>query len=397
MNRKKVNSLIIKYPKTHEEGLKHKYKFWSTQPVPSLEDHLVIDKPIANEPPTEKRQLPTNYEWYNVDLTDVTVCDNVAEFLSKYYVENIGNKFKLKFTREFLQWTFVTPRHRPGLAFGVTFNSNLVAFIGATIINIRVGQHTLECAEVKFMCIHSNFRNKSLATQLMKEMRRRLANENITYGHFVTDRYVPKPFFSGTQHHRPLNVRKLVDSEFQILDKTHDIEEVELHFRLPKTTVGKRQFIRMEECHVEEAHILLTDYLEKYNFYQVLTEEEFRHIFLNDHVDCYLLVDADGEILDFASYYKTQLYSPSKDEIINRAQLFYYTTHVETPYAIVYDLLVLAKNNGMDVMSTLEVLENENLLITLNFNPGATKPHYYMYGFQAKKLLPSQVGKLAIL
>lgn len=390
---------MAKYPKTHEEALKHNYKFWSTQPVPSLEDQLVVDKPIdvSSEPPAEQKQLPTNYEWTDIDLTDPIACDNLAEFLCKYYVENIGNKFKLKFTREFLQWTLVTPRFRPGFAFGVTFNGNLVGFVSAVIMDVQVGQHRLECAEIKFMCIHPNFRQKSMATQLMKEMRRRLAGENIKYGHFVTERYVPQPFFSGNQYHRPLNIRKLVDSEFQILDKNHDIEEVELHFRLPKTTVGKRKFIKLEEQHVEEAHVLLTDYLEKYNFHQVMSEEEFRHLFLNDHVDCYLLVDNDGEILDMASYYKTQLFSPSRDEMVNRAQLFYYTSHVETPYSIVYDLMVLAKNNGMDVVSSLEILENENLLLTLNFNMGVSKPHYYLHGFQAKKLLPSQVGKVPIL
>lgn len=85
------------------------YKFWSTQPVPALDDVVETDGPIEQDKQiqeirNEPYALPNGYEWCTVDLDDEMECKAVYELLSMNYVEDDDAIFRFDYSKQFLKW-----------------------------------------------------------------------------------------------------------------------------------------------------------------------------------------------------------------------------------------------------------------------------------------------------
>lgn len=389
------------YPKTYDEASKHNYKYWSKQPVIGLEDRVFVNKPLNDNlvVDEEQKKLPDNYRWEDIDMTESSQRSLIADFLNKFYVDSFDCKFKTLFEEDFLKWLFVTPQYMKGLCKAVYFKDTIIAFIGCTIIDIRTGKDILHIGEPKLMCINHNFRNKSLAPKLMNEIKRVLFSYGIKFGSFTTERYVPKPFTSAQYYHRPLNVDKLIKTEFQRLDNTQSVDDIINTFKLPRNPVNGKKIRKLQEDDLELCYVMLTDHLEKYSFYRTFNEEEFKHYFWdNPFVSSYVLLDEDGDIVDMLTFHKQKLRAlKSNDTVINKGVLSYFTTNVETAYRNVHDILILARSEGIDVLSALNIAENENLLLELKFGAGVTKIYYNMYNFMSRELMNKEVNYIPLV
>jgi glycylpeptide N-tetradecanoyltransferase len=64
--------------KTAEDAAKKSYEFWSTQPVPKLDETITTNEAIAEDVPIEKLRkepysLPAGFQWDTLNLEDPLV------------------------------------------------------------------------------------------------------------------------------------------------------------------------------------------------------------------------------------------------------------------------------------------------------------------------------------
>lgn len=121
------------------------HKFWSTQPVPSLDEQVEQDGPITpNTPKAQLKQepytLPEGYEWCTIDVTDSEEMKGVYQLLCLNYVEDDDASFRFNYKPEFLAWGLMPPGYNSDLHIGVrvTASKKLVGFISAIPAQIRV-------------------------------------------------------------------------------------------------------------------------------------------------------------------------------------------------------------------------------------------------------------------
>jgi glycylpeptide N-tetradecanoyltransferase len=388
----------MNYPKNLETALKWNYKFWSTQPVPKLQEKSFIDGPITNNlSPTEIRLTPyelvEGFEWVSIDFNKDAV--EISEFLDKYYVEDSNNQFRLHYSPDFLKWIYGCSEY---VALAVRFlqNKMIVGFICGKSVKMQINKNKLDMIEINLLCIHPKLRTKRLAPILIKEITRQYHLKDYFYGLFTSSIYLPNPIITTKYYHRPINLDTLLDTKFTSLDPTHEPEHIKKVLSLPNK--NSRKFKKMELEHLDDVYDLFNKYMEKYNYHPLYSKDEFTYIFLNNNfVFSYVFEDENGNIIDFASYYTIQvkvLKNNEKHQFINKAHLFYYTCNEVTPYKVINELLIAAKLNNIDVMDALDIMENEAIIKELKFEEGTGLLHYYLYNWKTKPLKNLQISSI---
>lgn len=339
--------------------------------------------------------LPNGYKWYTYDMNDTNVCDKVSTFLKKHYIPDKKNNYRLQYSGKFLKWLFTAP-NRLNICIGVESDKGIMAgFIAGTVIKMQINNEATDIVEIKFMCVHTKLRKKGLARKLIKQITKQFDG----YKKAIYGSGLEKPdlsFFAGKYYHRPLNIENLFDSDLLKIDGKLKMDDIIKEYYLPENPTNK-SFRKMEKDDIEEAYNLFTSYIKKYNCHPIFDLKEFTHIFYNnDQVDAYVLID-DSVVVDFVSYLKLPTKITRKDKskrTINRGYLYYYTSDEETPYRLIKDLMIVAKNNGIDVLIATDVMEHYALFRDLGFMDGPNKIYYYLRGMKCKKLLGKQIGHI---
>lgn len=389
-------------PKTREEAEKHTYKFWNKQPVVKLGEFVSRDGPI-DQVDLEKVKQDTPYKlqddfmWCSIDLQDKSHREEVAEFMDRYYVEDDFGEFRLHYSADFLKWAIMNSNYDPELTVGirVTKTSKLTAIIIGVPKKFQINDKQQTCLEVNFLCIHPKLRFKGLAGILISELTRRGHLKGFEQAFFTSSRYLPTPITSARYHHRAINIKTLIDTGFTALQKNTKLEDVKNALKLPDK-ISDPKFRPLEEKDLDQCRDLLMEYLARYNVHPIFDSELFKHVFFdNKFVTTYVLEDDDGHLIDMISYYllpSTVLKKNEKHNQIKEAYLFYYTSNVETPYRLVRDMLIVAKNKGVDVFNALEIMENSHILNDLKFEKGTGLLHFYLYNWRMKSLSGSQIA-----
>ena len=86
-------------PKTTDDAGKKKYEFWSTQPVPKIDEEITTNEEINVDIPLDKlRQepysLPAGFVWDTLNLNDPLVLKELYVLLNENYVEDDDNIFR---------------------------------------------------------------------------------------------------------------------------------------------------------------------------------------------------------------------------------------------------------------------------------------------------------------
>jgi glycylpeptide N-tetradecanoyltransferase len=80
-------------------------------------------------------------------------------------------------------------------------------------------------------------------------------------------------------------------------------------------------------------------------------------------------------------------------DYLHAAFCFYYVPKTVSAQSLVYDALILAKENGFDVFNALDLLDNGKFMQSLKFGIGDGDLHYYLYNWRTKSdLAPHEVG-----
>lgn len=370
---KNINEYINKnrYPKNKDESKNYEYNFWNSQPI-QKEDNMIFEQITNFEKNFDEYKLPENYEWVN--YSNLEESEDICNFLN-------NNNTKYFYTKEYLQWYY-----NNSIVIGVSSTQNqIIGIIFGKKVKLQINNKQLKVLEVDLVVVHSKLRQKKLTNILIKELTRQAVNNDIIFGIFKTNIYIPTPIIELTNYYRPLNINLLYKIEF-IRPKNITLNELVKAYELEKQPKNKN-IIKLEEKNVEEMYEHYLKYINKYNVYRILELEEFKDIFLNKMVTCYLLME-DNKIRDFISYYRLDL--KKDNNVIKTCKIFYYTSINETAYRLLSDLVIITKQEGYDLIETTDYMENKDILRELKFDKN-TNEYINTYNFKINKFNTNQV------
>ncbi|KAJ3377648.1 hypothetical protein HDU92_008089 [Lobulomyces angularis] len=385
------------------------HKFWNTQPVvkndESVEEDGEIQSTVLEDIRKEPYQLPSQFEWFLVDIYDEAEMKQLYELLCQNYVEDDDATFRFNYTSDFLKWALLPPGWKKEWHLGVRVKDTqkLVGFVSGIPVTLRIREHVKNIVEINFLCVHKKLRSKRLAPVLIKEITRRVNLFEIYQAVYTAGALLPKPFATGNYYHRNLNPKKLVEIEFTEIPRNSTLSSQIKLYSVSKT-YSLPGFRKMEEKDLEVCHKLLFNYLQdKFEFTQLFnTLEDFRHWFLpiNNVIYSYVVENPDtGVIEEFISFYNlpTSVLQNPKHNEMKSAYLFYYvpkenSSGVSSLKELVSNALISAKMEHFDVFTCLNIMKNKEFLedSSLKFSPGSGNLHYYLYNYRFKSIEPEQ-------
>lgn len=397
-----VLNLHQKPAKTTEEALHKSYQFWSTQPVPKMDEKILSNEPI--EPPKSSEEiraepytLPDGFHWDTLNLNEPLVLKELYTLLNENYVEDDDCMFRFDYQTDFLKWALQPPGWRMDWHCGVRVvkSGRLVGFISAIPAQLRIYNHLQTVVEINFLCVHKKLRAKRVAPVLIREITRRVNLTGIFQGVYTAGIVLPKPIATCRYWHRSLNPKKLIDIKFSHLSRNMTMQRTLKLFKLPDQpkTPGFRK-MEIQDC--EKVVNLLNEYLAKFELAPKFTEDEFKHWFIPQSgiIDSFVVENQDGSISDFVSYYtlpSTVVYHPVHKTL--KAAYSFYNVSTKTPWIdLMLDALITAKNFGFDVFNALDLMDNKEFLEPLKFGIGDGNLQYYLYNWRCPSMLPNKIG-----
>jgi len=358
------------------------YKFWQTQPVPRFDEKAEpkaqpdgpIKEVVPELVPKSAAPLPEGYEWVELDLTREEELKEVYTLLTHHFVEDDNAMFRFNYSQSSLNWALKSPEWKKCWHVGVRAkgpNRLLVASIFGIPTKLRVRETVLDVVEINFLCIHKKLRSKRLAPVLIKEITRRCHLEGIYQAIYTGGVVLPTPVGSCRYYHRSLDWLKLYEVGFSPLPPHSTKARMISRNQLPPNT-STPGWRAMRETDIDAVLDLLQRYLKRFQLAQEFTRAEVDHWFLNretapdDRVVWAFVVEQDGKITDFVSFYRLESSVigelSKKHDKVRAAYLFYYATEhafneaekglKERLQGLVGDALVEAKKVGIIRLSS---------------------------------------------
>ena len=132
-------------PKNVEDAKSKTYEFWSTQPVPKLDERITTNEEIEADKIAENIRhdpysLPDGFRWDTLDLSEPLVLKELYTLLNENYVEDDDNMFRFDYSPDFLRWALQPPGWLQDWHVGVRVikSKKLVGFISAIPANVRI-------------------------------------------------------------------------------------------------------------------------------------------------------------------------------------------------------------------------------------------------------------------
>ncbi|EFN78470.1 glycylpeptide N-tetradecanoyltransferase 2 [Harpegnathos saltator] len=394
-----VFNMQQKPAKTQEEAMQKPYQFWSTQPVPKMDEKIVRNEAIEPDKTSVREEpysLPADFQWDTLNLDDPLVLAELYTLLSENYVEDDDAMFRFDYPPYFLKWALQPPGWCKEWHCGVRVSKSgrLVGFISAIPATLRVYNHTQKMVEINFLCVHKKLRSKRVAPVLIREITRRVNLKGIFQAVYTAGVVLPKPIATCRYWHRSLNPRKLIDIKFSHLTRNMTMQRTLKLYKLPDNTKvpGFRKLVYAD---VPQAHKILTEYLEKFDLAPVFSIEEFQHWFLpQTGIINSFVVENEGKITDMVSYYTlpSSIMHHQTHKTLRAAYSFYNVSTVTPWLELMMDALISARDLGFDVFNALDLMDNKEFLEPLKFGIGDGNLQYYLYNWRCPSMTPGKIG-----
>lgn len=338
--------------------------------------------------------MPAGFEWSDLDVQDAGQRMELYTLLANNYVEDDDALFRFEYSQEFLLWAITPPGYHKELHFGVRSSKTkkLVGFISGIPARVKVYEKEMDVVEVNFLCVHKKLRSKRLAPVLIKEVTRRSNRMGIFQAVYTAGELLPVPVSTARYYHRSLNPAKLVRVGFSRPNSRMTLARMVKLYKLPATplTPGIRP---MEAKDAEQVTTLLNDYLAQYSLKTLYKPDDVAHWLLprDSVVDSYV-VETDGKITDFLSFYHLASKILRQDDTLYAAYSYYNIAHTVSFQDLMKDALILAKQKGSDVYNALELMQNQAVFEPLKFGMGDGKLQYYIFNWNCQPMESKQVG-----
>merc|ERR1712137_484859 len=390
--------------KEFEKGTLKEYEFWKDQPVPQFSDEVSAKNeairaaiPVSQ---VQKEAYPLNsvLEWATLDIFDGAEMNELYDLLNQNYVEDAGCTFRFDYSREFLHWAQSPPGWLKKWHLGVRAKQNkkLVAFISAIAANLRSCNKSIPLVEINFLCVHKKLRDKRIAPILIQEITRQVHLTNRWQAVYTAGKLLPRPVSICRYYHRSLNPKKLVEVGFSGLGPRSTMSMQVKLYRVP--TEPKIPGIRlMENKDLDGVYTLLTGYLNKFKVAPVFTKDDVEHFFIPHPgvINSYVVENPEtNEITDFMSFYTlpSSISGNPKYNTLKAAYSYYNVATSVSLKDLMYDALILAKQEDFDVFNALDLMDNEEFLEPLKFGVGDGKLRYYLYNWNSPTIASKDLG-----
>ena len=109
---------------------------------------------------------------------------------------------------------------------------------------------------------------------------------------------------------------------------------------------------------------------------------------------CFYQDPASGNVTDFCSFYHlpSSVIGHPKYDKLNAAYSYYNVANTVPLIDLVKDLLVLAKQQNVDVFNCLDLMDNSTFLTELKFGIGDGNLQYYLYNWKCPEITPQETG-----
>jgi len=136
---------------------------------------------------------------------------------------------------------------------------------------------------------------------------------------------------------------------------------------------------------------LLNEYLSKFKLRIHFTDDEAGHWLVPRPgvVDAFVVDDpTTHKITGLISFFhiNNKVLKDNKHDEIRVAYSYYNVPGEHGMEALMRDALILAKNNGADVMNALKLMDNEEIFEKLRFGAGDGTLNYYLYNWGCPKM-----------
>lgn len=330
----------------------------------------------------DDQPLPDSMEWFEVAMVSQSQIDIVSSFLRDYYVTDESEEFRFDYGSQFIEWIL----SRNSLIVGIRskISNEMLGMIAGIPQDVRIDDNVIPMFVVDFVCLHPSVRNQRLTPKLYKELQRRMGLIGRTRMLYTSGSELRNEIGDSMYYHRPLNLARLVNSEFwyPIPEELIDIQEKQYDLS-DKQLLSTFRVMTKED--IPSVYSLLTKYLLNPTFRVALVYsiDDIERWFLPIENVMYTYVNCDpytNEITDFFSFnivHTTVLQHP----ILSPLRIAYSFYNVCTSLALpvlMMNALIAAKMANADVFNCLDIMENRSFLRKLNFTVGSAILHYYL-------------------
>lgn len=330
--------------------------------------------------------LPAGLAWAEgLDLREPSWRARVVQLLQDHYVTDKSQGFRLSYPEGVLQWCISdVPSYRPDWCVGIVqpLGLALIGFICALPSTICVNKQHMSMPEVNFLCVHSSFRGCGLAPQLRQELSRRIKDtqKDAQVAIFTSAALISQPLASCKYYHRPLNVRKLVNSGFWSVPCSGKARLSALCklYRPPQLDPSNPFRSVQPEDAARVAQLLNSELSRTCRVSKVYTEDDARHWlqFQTGVVQTYVVGDAHN-ITDIVSFYCLPTLAPG-GQVIWGAYIWVAVATTMPVSKLVGAAMGFAAAGGMDVINALDVARHSECFQELKFVPGNGVSHVYL-------------------
>ena len=394
-------------PAHKKSEIKEHYEFWESQPVPQFNKDAPVEfgEIWKDHKVEDLRKTPFDLpeeglEWKDVDMTKQNEIDKLYEFLKTNYVEDEDHMFRFDYSKDFLKWHLTSPNYFPEWLISIVQldtkknKKKMVGFIAGIPIKVCIHGYDISLAEIDFLCVKKEFRNKRLAPLLIREVSRRIHMRNQWWAVYTSGTMLPKPFAQTTYYHRNLNVKKLVDIHFTYLPHNMNMARAKNIYKLPNE-LPFSGFRQMEEKDVEQVFVLLEKFESQFKVHGYYDRDQVKHWFLPRKNVVYSYVREDNNtITDFISFYSlpSSILQHESYKKLMAAYSFFNINTTLTVKEIMKCALILAKNAGFDVFNCLNIMKNEEAFQDLLFGKGGGNLKYYLWNFVCPETEPKDLS-----
>jgi hypothetical protein len=398
------------------------HKFWKNKPVMKYGEFANENNIIENIKNREIYKngdfikLPNNLEWREFilnDTLDITNLSNVIDFLNENYYYDNKNTFKMKITYNYLKWLLGSN----GLILCIINKDKIIGLICGGIKNITLFDNINNlCSFCELLCVDKNYRNKGMSYTLIEQfIKKNIYLNNTEYGYFITNKKVPSPITTLRTFARPLNYKKIFNSNFlRIQDnKKETLDKFDKIFKIIETNIDTN-YIQLNDTYLQQAYDIYNKWNNKFNICINYTFIEFCKKYFEyeyENVKSYVILDDNNMVVDFFSLLYTNYYSASFN--IKVCHILNYTENKNFLFNIMNNILVICNNDGIDIILTFDYSSINTYLSINNKTPDELsdtdevnvmnqakfikydkKMHLNLFNYKCSKISPNKVNFL---
>jgi glycylpeptide N-tetradecanoyltransferase len=323
----------------------------------------------------------------NVVMIDVN--DELISLLNNSYVEGKTDNYKYVYTKEFLEWYL---NIYPSSVMGIYDNNKLIAMITGRIVPTVINNININLAEISFMCVHKDYRNRKLCPLLISSIENKMREMGADDAVFSTHHNMGKPMCGMDHMIRVINIRKLVSVGYLRCDTS--IEKLEYHYRIENVKIKNKKLERITTDNINDAYNIYNKWYTQMDIYTNYKLDTFKKVILSDNIVGHILYDKDVPV-DMITYYIVNSNVTRRNIIMRDAYVYHYTNNSNSMHRMMS--LLLQNEKGLDtIMIPTTMGMDINDFEDLKFVPTTSDYNYYLFINKEIVIPKNKMGVLLI-